>query len=146
MFWLYYMLVIINLCTNTDGRVSYRAGLLFDESGAFAVNGDSLLYRRTADTSALVKAAGQTADLTLIYYALCNNVEKLAQPLTQRETNINPKETIYKSTPMKFPLRDSARACKMMGGRLPEGRNELARKLIQIAAVDAGGQWHCSRY
>ena len=138
MFWLYYMLVIINLCTNTDGRVSYRAGLLFDESGAFAVNGDSLLYRRTADTSALVKAAGQTADLTLIYYALCNNVEKLAQPLTQRETNINPKETIYKSTPMKFPLRDSARACKMMGGRLPEGRNELARKLIQIAAVDAG--------
>ena len=90
-----------------EGKVSQRAGLIFDESGAFAVNGDSLLYSRVADTSALVKAAGQTADLTLIYYALCSNVEQMAKPLTMREPNTYLKEIVYKATPMLFPLRDS---------------------------------------
>ena len=136
---IYYFLIFALLIHNyVEGKVSQRAGLLFDESGAFAVNGDSLLYRRVADTSALVKAAGQTADLTLIYYALCSNVEKLATPLSQREKNTFPTEIVYKATPMQFPLRDSARACKMMGGRLPEARSEKSRMLIQRTAVETG--------
>ena len=140
MFFVYYILIFSLLWLDyVEGKVSQRAGLLFDESGAFAVNGDSLLYRRVADTSALVKAAGQTADLTLIYYALCSNVEKLATPLTQREKNTrSPSEIVYKATPMPFPLRDSARACSMMGGRLPEGRSERACMLIQRTAVETG--------
>lgn len=137
MFWLIAIL-LASLYLFVSGHVSHRAGLLFDESGTFAVNGDHLLYRRVADTSTLVKAAGQTADLTLIYHALCTNVEKLAYPLTQREKNTYPTEIVYKATPMTFPLKDSFRACLMMGGRLPEARNERARMKIQLAAVEAG--------
>ena len=139
MFFIYYILIFSLLMVDyLEGRVSQRAGLLFDESGAFAVNGDSLLYRRVADTSALVKAAGQTADLTLIYHALCSNVERMATPLTMREKNTYTREIVYKATPMLFPLRESARACNMMGGRLPEGRNDKSRMMIQRTAVETG--------
>ena len=82
------IILILSSCTLVYCLTDYRAGLLFEETGTYVVNGNSILYRRNTNTSSLIKAATHTADMTLLYNQLCNNIKKLLQPQPKVEVQV----------------------------------------------------------
>ena len=129
------IILILSSCTLVYCLTDYRAGLLFEETGTYVVNGNSILYRRNTNTSSLIKAATHTADMTLLYNQLCNNIKKLLQPQPKVEVQVIVPQITYKPTPYKYARKDAKRACKLMGGRLPEIRGEQSKKDVAMAML-----------
>ena len=130
MFPLFLIIFLANLKFGFPKYTVQKGGILFEDIGAAQINGETMTYKRVADTSVLETATQTSSDLTTIYSVMCQGVQ--AELKRAREDQIwikttgiaKPEQLQHKweifITPIKYPLKEAERICTTLNARQPE--------------------------
>ena len=97
MFPLFLIIFLANLKFGFPKYTVQKGGILFEDIGAAQINGETMTYKRVADTSVLETATQTSSDLTTIYSVMCQGVQ--AELKRAREDQIWIKTSSTRATP-----------------------------------------------